>query len=506
MDGGAPNPIAMTYDFGTTSLKAALVDGGSRIIAHASEGYPLFQPKVGWAEQDPRLLWNAATLAGARAMEQAGLRGDVVRAVVFVAPWKGIIPVDSDGKVLRNAIIWMDSRAAAEAERLNAGAGEFVGTGQEYWPRLMWLKRHEPELWNASRWIMGVTTYLKWMATGVVATEPSDDFSSSDRPSSQARYRKILDAAKLTEDIGKFPPSTAAGDVVGLLTASAAAHLGLPADVPVFGGFGDLPAITSGANALTAGATHIYLGTSSWLLCVLEAEEKLESPLRVTLDRRYDGALYCLQSACLAFDWIVEQVYGGERAERGDAFLDYVNEQVAEIAPGAENLLATNWLTVELPPFSKHAKGVFLNLTPVHDRRHMVRAMMESICYSHRLSVEWFESQAHRRLDDIRVVGGGACSGVWMQMLADVLGRTVVVPDAPRFVGAIGAYRCTLGCEGSPERAPFAGEGARRYRPDARAHATYNRLYSIYRKIHPALLDIFENLSGQREEQDGSSP
>jgi len=495
---------AVTYDFGTTSLKAALLDGAGRIIAHASEVYPLLQPRVGWAEQNPRSLWDAGAQAGSRALEQAGLSRDAVRSVVFVAPWKGIIPVSRNGKVLRDAMIWMDSRATAEAKRLNERAGEFIGTGQEYWPRLMWLKRHEPELWQASQWIMGVNTYLKWMATGAVVTEPSDDFIRSDRPSLHRRYQKILDAAGLTDDIAKFPPSTAAGDIVGHLTEPAAAHLGLTAGIPVFGGFGDLPAITVGANALASGATHIYLGTSSWLLCVLEADEKIDSPLRVTLDRRYDGALYCLQSACLAFDWIVDQVYGLERARRADGFLDFVDAQVAEIAPGSDNLLATHWLTGELPPFSKSAKGVYLNLTTVHDRRHMVRAMMESICYSHRMSIEWFESQARRRLDEIRVVGGGASSPVWMQMLSDVLGRTVVVPDAPRFAGAVGAYRCTLDSGDEFALDPLE-EGHKRYAPHAGAGSVYDRLYKTYRQIHPALLEIFKSLNGPIEEQDGSA-
>jgi xylulokinase len=500
MDGDALHPLVMTYDFGTTSLKAALVDRAGHIVAHANEGYPLFQPRVGWAEQNPRLLWEAGAQAGRRALEKSGL-GDAVRSIVFVAPWKGIIPVGRNGDVLRDAIIWMDSRATAEADKLNERAGEFVGTGQEYWPRLMWLKRHEPELWDASQWILGVNAYLKWMATGAVVTEPSDDFIRSDRPALQGRYTKILAAADLANDIVKFPPSTAAGEIVGHLTEASAAHLGLTAGIPVFGGFGDLPAVTAGANALVSGATHIYLGTSSWLLCVLEADEKIESPLRVTLDRRYDGALYCLQSACLAFDWIVDQVYGFERAKRGDAFLDYVDAQVAEISPGSGNLLATHWLTGELPPFSKNAKGVYLNLTTVHDRRHMVRAMMESVCYSHRMSIEWFESQAHRRLDEVRVVGGGASSWVWMQMLADVLGRTVSVPNAPRFVGAVGAYRCTLGSN-DPLTFDPQEAGCKRHEPQAEARVVYDRLYKTYREIHPALLEIFKSLNGQGDEQD----
>jgi xylulokinase len=162
-------------------------------------------------------------------------------------------------------------------------------------------------------------------------------------------------------------------------------------------------------------------------------------------------------------------------------------------------------LTGELPPFSKEAKGVYLNLTTVHDRRHMVRAMMESICYSHRMSMEWFESQGRGRLDQIRVVGGGAASPVWMQMLADVLGRTVVVPDAPRLVGAVGAYRCTLSADGERALDPQTGEG-KRYEPQTKAGAVYDRLYKTYREIHPALLEVFTSLNRQSGEQDGLAP
>jgi xylulokinase len=397
----------------------------------------------------------------------------------------------------------MDSRASAEADTLNRRTGEFVGTGQDYWPRLMWLKRHEPEIWEASRWIMGVTTYLKWMATGVVVTEPSDDFIRPNRPSLHARYQKILAAAELTGDMAKFPPSTAASDVVGHLTESAASHLGLPTGIPVHGGFGDLPAITTGANEFVSGATHIYFGTSSWFLCVVEADEQIESSMiRITLDDRYDGLLFGTPTGCLAFNWIVDQVYRSEKAARGDAFLDFVDAQVAEAPPGSGSLLATHWLTGEFPPLSKNAKGVYLNLTTMHDRRHMVRAMMESLCYTHRMSVERFESQRNRCLSEIRVVGGGASSPVWMQMLADVLGRTVVVPDAPRFVGTLGAYRCTVGADRRDRSlgGDLLAQKCRRFEPQPGNGAVYDRLYEAYRKIHPALLEIFESLNGRSGE------
>jgi len=498
MKGEELRSLVMAYDFGTTSVKAALFDERGRIIAHANEALPLFQRRPGWAEQDPRSLWEAGGRAGRRVLEGAEIRPDAIGSVVFVAPWKAIIPVDGRRNVLRDAMIWMDSRATAQAERLNRRAGRFVGTGQEYWPRLMWLKENEPEVWQSSRWIMGLTTYLKWMATGVVATEPSDDFIRSGRSSLHRRFQEIVAAAELADDVGKFPRSTAADEIAGYVTDAAAAHLGLRAGIPVYGGFGDLPAITTGANALVPGATHIYFGTSSWFACVVEPDDGIESPLRVTLDQRYDGAVYPLQTGCLAFDWIVDQVYRLEKERMRDAFLDFVNAQVAEIAPGSEDLLATHWLIGELPPLSKNAKGVYINLTPGHDRRHMVRAMMESICYSHRMSIERFESQANRRLDQIVVVGGGASSPVWMQMLADVLQRTVLVPEEPRLVGAVGAYRCTRGINGtSPTpQADNPPPQPRSYRPDPENRAVYDRLHRIYGKIHAALIDVFESLNG----------
>ncbi len=195
----------------------------------------------------------------------------------------------------------------------------------------------------------------------------------------------------------------------------------------------------------------------------------LDSPLRFTIDREHDGALYCLQSGCLAYDWIIDQVYKAEKSRRRGDFFDFIDAQVAEVGPGSNNLLATHWLTGELRPFSKNAKGVYLNLTTMHDRRHMVRAMMESICYSHRISVEWFEAQTGRRLDEIPVVGGGASSPVWMQMLADVLRRTIVVPKAPRFVGAIGAYRCSVTTPNGaspPHPAESPSQTGRRFEPN----------------------------------------
>ncbi|MFB2596982.1 FGGY-family carbohydrate kinase [Herbiconiux sp. P17] len=489
----------LAYDFGTTSLKAAVVEHGGRLLADANAGYPIVQPHPGWAEQNPALLWQKAGEVGRTALERAGRTGHDIDSVVFVAPWKGVVPVSEAGEVLADAIIWMDGRAAEQAAALNERAGFFVGTGQEYWPRLMWLKQHRPAVWAKARWILGLNSYLKWRATGVVVTEPSDDFISAPPVDDGGRHAAILAAAGLSGDLHRFPPQRAATEVAGALTAGAAADLGLRAGIPVFGGFGDIPAITVGTGPVASGAAHIYFGTSSWLLSVLAPGRRLDAPLTVRIDAEHDAAVFPLQTGCLAYDWIVEQLYGAEKAHLNDEIQDFVNAQVAEVPPGSGNLLATHWLNGELPPLSKNAKGTFINLTTQHDRRHMVRAVMESLCYTHRGSLERLEQQTGEHLAEITVVGGGATSEVWMQMLADVIDRVVVVPANPRATGVIGAHWCSV--VGLGEAAGFASvlrsePSARRFAPQPANRAAYDRMFALHDRIFPALKDLFDDLNG----------
>lgn len=490
----------LAYDFGTTSLKAAVIEDG-QLIAEANAAYPIRQDQPGWAEQNPDLLWEAACRAGRTALDGARTADGVERALdaaVFVAPWKAIIPV-ADGAPLRDAIIWMDGRASDQAERLNAAVGQFVGTGQEYWPRLMWLKESEPAVWERADWFMGMTAYLRWRATGVVATEPSDDFMRSEASMPDAQLQSVLNAAEVAEDVERFPPVVPSTTIVGRITADAAAQLGVPEGTPVAAGYGDLPAITVGAEAARPGDVHIYFGTSSWLSVVEEPDAPIDAPLYFALDADTRAATFALQTGCLAYDWIVEQLYGAEKAHLNDGIQQLVNAEVAEVPAGAQNLLATHWLNGELPPLSKSAKGLFLNLTTSHDRRHMVRAMMESICYSHRASLARWEAQTRERRDEVRVVGGGAVSTVWMQMLADVLGRTVVVPAAPRYAGVLGAYACAetaLRAEGGAATLAAAPERAvSRFTPNPANTPVYDRLFAISQRLFPALSEIFADLN-----------
>lgn len=489
----------IAFDCGTTAVKAVAVHFDGRVAATWKEDCPLIQLHPDWAEQDPEVLWEAICGASRGVMGKGQLRGDDVIGVVFAAPWKNIIPVSRQGKVLRNSIIWMDARAGKQAARLNESAGFFVGTGQEYWPRLMWLKEMEPEIWKQADVIMGLNTFFKWKATGQIATEPSDDFFHACNPNIQKQYDAIVEAAGLSEDRAKFPPQKLSTEKVGELTLEAAAQMGLVKGIPVFGGFGDLPAITIGTGCCQTDMVHLYFGTSSWLVDVMEDRKEDFAPQYFTFDPTHEGGLFALQTGCFAFDWAVDQFYHVERSILKDEVFRFVNEEIRQIRPGSDNLIATHWLTGELPPLAKNAKALFFNLTSAHDRRHMVKAVMESICYTHRRYLEQYQQTTGKTLSHIRVVGGGAGSELWMQMLADVLQIQVEVPESPRNTGAMGSYYCAmvgLGHLADYDAIHDAVRIEKVFLPRKENRSVYDKLYRIYLKLYPALSGLYDEING----------
>lgn len=495
------NGYILAFDCGTTGVKAVIISSEGTVICNYKREYPLIQLHPGWAEQDPEVLWKAMCDSAKGAVKIAEIEEKEILGLAFAAPWKNIIPIDKKGNILRNSIIWMDGRAAEQAKCLNEKMGEFVGTGQEYWPRLMWMKENEREIWDNSEYILGLNTFFKWKATGNIATEPSDDFIHSFDPKLQERYDRILEAGGLQEDLKKFPPLKLATDKIGDLTQKAAMEMGLAEGTPVFGGFGDLVAITIGTGCCQEDQSHIYLGTSGWLAGLTRNRDVLKPGLWFSFDDHLEGALWAVQTGCMAFDWAVRQFYYAERNQLGDdGVFAYVNADIKDIPAGSEDLIATHWLNGELPPLgAKNAKAVFFNVGSNHDRRHFIKAVMEGLCYSHRYSLELYEQQSGKKVSHIRVVGGGAVSDVWCQALADVLKIPVEVPESPRFTGAMGVYYCVMvGLNVLKDYTEIydAVNIQKTFKPIEGNAGTYDKLYHAYRKLYPTLKDIYSDVNG----------
>jgi len=320
-----------------------------------------------------------------------------------------------------------------------------------------------------------------------MAVDMTNHFTKSFSSSTQGLYNMILKIAKV--DPALFPKIILPTDQVGGVTKKAAQELGLLEGTPVFGGCGDIPAIAVGSGCSEPGDTHAYLGSSGWFSSTVHCKEAFLSTSPFSIE--YDLLLFGFQAIGLAFDWAIHQFYAAECESMGAAVYDFVEKECASIAPGSDGLLSTHWLYGERPPFfSDRARGAFININHTHTRAHMVNAVMESVCYSMRLSLDALRKGTRREVNALRAVGGCATSNHWMQMLADVLGIVVEVPRNPRHAGAVGAAYCALiglGLCSDFNEAKARIVIEKRYQPSPDTSAAYHKASHAYRLAFHAL-------------------
>jgi xylulokinase len=506
----------IAYDLGTSGVKAVLVDTDGTVSGAAMETYPLHTPQESYAEQEPEDYWHAVCLATKRVLSETNTDPAQILGIAFCSQWKAIIPLDADGKLLHRGIIWLDARADEEAKqlnkflqvsyfkenllgfkpssKLNAALGRNILCGADYWPKLMWYRAKMPELYAQTDVILECNSYVKWRATGEKAVDMTNHFTRSFSPSTQGLYNLILKLAKV--DPEKFPPIVMPSDRVGGVTQSASAELGLPEGLPVFGGCSDIPAISIGSGCGELGDTHVYLGSSGWLASMVQCKEGFLSTS--PFNKENDLLMFGFQAIGLAFDWAARNLYRSEYESLGSGVYELIEKECAAIAPGSDGLLANHWMYGERPPFfSDKARGAFANLTPAHTRAHMINAVMESVCYSMKMSLDALENGTRREIPAIHAVGGCAVNDSWMQTMADVLNIPVRVPAAPRHAGAVGTAYCVLiglgRCKDFDEAKARIKMG-KTFNPRKEATKAHEKNIAAYKKLHKSLSDIFSLL------------
>ncbi len=265
------NKYVIAHDVGTSSIKTALINAAGEIIAHCTLPYSLIYPKPGWVEQNPEDYWNGSVINTRKVLDESKIDRDEIIGIVFSTQAMGIIPVDKEGKHLRNNITWVDSRAAAEARWLMNLVGgksifkKIIGieiTGKDVLPKLRWLKDNEPDIYRKADKVLDVNAYLKFRATGKKVFEWSGAcsyvFDSKKKDWNRLLFKII------GFDLTKLPSLIRSIDVVGTLTKESAAELGLPEHINVFGGCDDTQSAAIGSGSTEEGEAHIYLGTSAW--------------------------------------------------------------------------------------------------------------------------------------------------------------------------------------------------------------------------------------------------
>ena len=504
----------MAHDLGTSSDKAALVDFEGNVVASETCPYPTYYPKPAWVEQNPEDYWTAVCVTCKKVLEKTGVDKDDVKAMVFSTQGLGVIPVDADGKALYNNITWLDGRAQAQADHaMNRFGGKTVfslvsGTpimGKDSLPKILWIKEERPDIYAKTAKILDVNGYLTMRCTGEMVAELSGastyglDLKKKDWFSVYPR---------MGIDVDRLPRLVSATDCVGGLLPEAAEATGLAAGMPIFGGGYDVSAAAVGAGMTGEGDMHVYLGTSGWVCASSAVHDKFKRGAAATAGADPKMNLICgeMESAGVNIQWIKEQFFRHEAEIYGDGIYDYMDSIIDDVPPGSDHLIFTPWVEGERCPVSTTTtRGTIFNLTSVHTREHMMRAVYEGIAYNLRWIFENMKQDYGFDGDHFRIIGGGALDKGWMQIIADVTGLSFSVAHDPRNAGAVGAAIMAMVGLGYlkdfKEAKAFVRTDAS-YTPNPANKKIYDKLFEDYKRIYFSLEKAYKLANSARFTED----
>lgn len=496
--------LILAHDLGTTGNKASLFDTQGQLIASASAPYDTFYPRPGWAEQDPDAWWQAVSVSTRRLLAESGRLASEIAVIGFSGQMMGCLLVDDHGSPLQRAIIWADQRADKEAdwiaerlgpERLYRITGHRPSANYTA-AKLLWLRSHEPAIWTRTRHILQAKDYIVFKLTGVLATDCSDA-SGTNLYDLAARTWSAEILQAIGVDPALLPQPLPSATVIGQVSAAASLETGLAIGTPVVIGGGDGACATVGAGVVRPGDAYNYIGSSSWLAYI--ATEPLYDPLRRTftfahLDPTYYFPTGTMQTAGGAFDWLERLLRG---AGEGDLHRD-LDQLAADVEPGAQGLLFLPYLIGERSPhWSTRARAAFIGLTMAHGRAEMTRAVLEGVAFNLRLILDAFRAQG-AVFPSLRVIGGGARSALWRQILADVLEVPLLRPRLLTEATSLGAAIAAgvgvgifAGYEVAGQLIPLeAGE-----EPIPANVSRYRDLFGLFSASYRALEPIFDGLA-----------
>ncbi|MEM6693950.1 MAG: FGGY-family carbohydrate kinase [Pseudomonadota bacterium] len=489
----------LTADGGTESLRARIYDlSGTCLASHAEPYETVFSPGA-QAEQDPEDWWANFVTASRKAIAAAGIDPAAIVAIAYATTSCTVVALDAAGKALRPALIWMDVRAHEEADAVLAtgdpaltlnGAGQGPVSAEWMLPKALWLKRHEPEVFDQAFRICEYQDFLTYRLTGRWA-------ASLDNAGLRWHFRAREGGwpASLVKDLGiealleKWPPDVIPpGDVIGTLTSAAADALGLPKSVKVVQGGADaligmigLGVAQPGELALITGSSHLQFGVT-------------EAPLSAP------GVWGAYADIVYPERWIVE---GGQTSTgsiinwlgrlTGGLDFDTLNAQAATLEPGSNGLLVQDHFQGNRAPYTDPlSRGAILGLTLAHEKHHIFRAIMEGIGFGTRAILDAFAAAGYTSTE-MTVGGGAAASDLWLQIHADTSGLAIRVPasaDAPStgaaVLAGVGSGHFTSIDEGI---AAMVRPG-RSIDPIPANVARYEEIYAKYKEIYPAATKI----------------
>lgn len=503
--------LILAIDLGTTAVKAAVFDCGGGLKGQATVEYSLITPKPNWVEAGEDIHYASIHTAVHMLAKDADLSG--VCAVGFSAQGETLFFVDEAGCPVRRPIIWMDTRAGEEAEDLRARFGNelcYQVTGQvsfePCWPaaKVLWVRRHEPELFQRTARVLLIEDYMIARMTGRYVSEGSLLTSTEYWDIRTKRYwPEMLEAIGLTEEM--LPEIMESGVPVGRILPDVADDLGISRDAVVCTGCLDQAAGALGVGNVRAGIFSENIGAA--LAVCVPTDRLIYDPARVMPVHYFaipdTYMLHTFTTGGMALRWMRDVFCDTELAAERMTGLDayyLMDLEAGQIPPGAEGLLMLPHLNGSMAPdMNADAKGVFFGFTLKHSKAHFIRALLESIGYILRRNLDAL-SALGIHVDEIRSLGGGSKSRTWNQIKADILGVPVVTMDSKEAacLGAAILAGKAVGVFGDVESACSAMVHEKeRFIPSPQHKTAYDRQYRRYQDLFSALENSFSQNAAQ---------
>ena len=479
-------------DLGTSAVKLLLMEESGKIEKIVSREYPLYFPHPGWSEQNPE-DWMKEAMAGIKELTSEIDRSQVA-GIGCGGQMHGLVTLDEEDHVIRPAILWNDGRTGAETEYLNTVIGKdklsqytaniaFAGFTA---PKILWMKKNEPENFAKVKKIMLPKDYLAYCMTGSFCTDLSDASGMLLLDVKNRCWSKeMLEICGITEE--QLPKLYESWQVVGTLKPEIASELGLSADVKFVAGAGDNAAAAVGTGTVGDGQCNISLGTSGTVFISSKDFGVDENNALHSFDHA-DGRYHlmgCMLSAASCNKWWSEEILHTK---------DFAKEQEGIVKLGENQVFFLPYLMGERSPHNNpDARAVFFGMSMDTTREEMTQAVLEGVAFGLRDSLEVARSLGIK-IERTKICGGGAKSPLWKKIIANVMNLKVDVPAVEEGPSMGGAMLAAVGCGAYPDVETIAEKFVHvveTVEPDPELVAKYEERYQKFKKIYPTMKELF---------------
>jgi xylulokinase len=488
----------LAFDIGTSAIKSSLVSPKGQIIDSASWEYGVGTPARNQVEQDPDLWWTGACTVSAALKERNPVPYREIAVVGVCGHMLGCLPVDSEGNALRPAIIHADTRAIAETKLVSECTDVrelYRSTGcilsaQSSLSKILWLRHNEPDIYKKTSRFLQSKDYLTAKLTGNI---DSTDFSDASHAQLIDIHKKtyLTDLfAELSLDRQKFPEIYRGTDIAGKVTGEAARCLGISAGIPVIAGGGDGACASIGAGITTSGGElYCCIGTTAWIACNSTTpvlDEKFRLFTIMSLDGTSFGLFGTMQAAGKCIDWI-QELFSIESSH-------HIDTEAAMAQPGSDDLVFLPYIDGERSPiFDANARGLFFNISANHGRPHFCRSVLEGVSFALRSILEVYREK--KPISQMRVIGGGAASRFWLQILANVCGTNILLvnsqANSATSLGVALAAATGVGMYNSLDEAAAAIDITGTIGVNHDTFLVYQRLFDTFLHLYPQIKCLF---------------